>query len=99
MILDYILGGVTTPADASVTQTSVPKDIGDNLFAAVQAVFTGTPSGVFKLQASLDNVYYADISGSSVTVTTGNPSPIVINEPQAGFRFLRAVWTPVSRKC
>lgn len=88
-----ISGDALTGADASTNQTSPPIDKGDLKDYAVQIVFTGTPSGTVKIQASIDNVSWADVSGTSTTVTTGAPSPIVINLNGQSYRFARVVWT------
>lgn len=70
---------------------------------SIQIVFTGSPVGVFKLQASNDEVEeYAsvdantwdDITGSEISVTTADA--ITWNHEDVFFRWVRVVWTKTS---
>lgn len=58
-----------------LTSASMDSDIvGDTIFSpcqslAIQAVFTGAPSGTLKIQYSLDKINWSDLPNSSEGVT------------------------------
>lgn len=96
--------------DMSVEITSEPLWLGHIVNYSLQFVFTGSPSGNFKLQCSNDAgnpnagkevppadyevVNYTDVADSAVTVSgAGNVTYDVQN---AGYRWVRFVWTPTS---
>lgn len=60
-----------------------------------QFVWTGTPTGSVKLQFSINNNNWSDIPGSSQEIL-GAAGSHGINYQQAGFRFVRAVYTHTS---
>lgn len=94
------------------TQNSMGTDMSGNLTSpaiylghvvnfSVQAVFTGSPIGAFKLQASNDPgvsandyakaVNWTDITSSTIAVTAaGN---IAMNVVNAGYQWVRLVYT------
>lgn len=65
---------------------------------AIQLVFTGTPEGNFKLQASCDDLpptgtptNWTDIADSTITVAAAGNA--MWNVENAGYTFVRVVWT------
>lgn len=97
------------------TQTSMGTDMTNNLTSpaiflghvvnySVQAVFTGTPNGVFLLQASNDPgvsandwpkaVNWTDITSSTVTVT--GAGDLAINVVNSGYQWVRLVYRATS---
>ena len=84
---------------------SKAMQIQNNLFYAIQIVFTGTPTGTFKLQGSCDNsatktgaaqfpyvvTNWTDISGSSQAVSAAGS--ILYNESFQAYNFVRVVYT------
>jgi hypothetical protein len=73
---------------------SDPIYIGHLEVCAIQAVFTGSPVGSFKLQSSLDGVTYTDITGSTAAVSAAGD--IMWNVDAAGFQRLRVAYTATS---
>lgn len=76
---------------------------------AIQLVFTGTPGGNFKLQASNDSgsidsagssmqvsgiSNWTDIAGSAVTVSAAGD--VMWNAENVGYNWVRVVWTQTS---
>lgn len=83
--------------------------LGHCAMAAIQLVFTGSPVGSFKLQASCDEprdsattpslvaagvTNWTDISGSSVSISAAGD--IMWNIENPGYNFIRVVWTRTS---
>jgi len=97
---------IQTAVDLSSSYNFNAIYLGHARFAAIQLVFTGTPQGEFKLQASNDRgnvqkstetgrssdvVNWTDISGSVQNVTeAGNHMWCFELTP---FRWVRVVWT------
>ena len=87
--------------DLEANIVSDPVWIGHIAYYSIQVVFTGTPSGEFKLQASLDDpdanptettiTNWTDITGSEETVTAAGD--LLWNVESAGYNFVRLVWT------
>lgn len=75
--------------------TSPSRDLSRTDSYSIQVVISsGSPVGEFKLQASLDDVNWNDISDSITSVNgTGN---IMYVEPDADYDKLRAVYTRTS---
>ena len=84
--------------------TSDPVDIPDIYGYAIQAVYTGTPTGTLKLQASADPFKYSgtpqaptnwtDIANSSVDITAaGN---YMWNVTGSFYNYVRVVYTDTS---
>lgn len=98
---------LSSPADLSSSFESNAIYLGHAKFAAIQLVFTGTPQGSFKLQASNDKggvqksteagrgdrvQNWTDVSGSMQNITeSGNHMWAFELTP---FRWVRVVWTP-----
>jgi hypothetical protein len=80
-------------ANAAVTQTSVPVDIGDQTSYAIQTAFSsGTSAGTLVLQGSVDNTTFGDIDGTSKVVAAG--AAVIYSVANAGYRYVRAYWVP-----
>jgi hypothetical protein len=85
---------------------SDPIWLGHVLHYSIQAVYTGTPNGSFKLQASndkgantndLENVSitnWTDISGSTINVSASGD--LMYSLENIGYRWVRLVWTDTS---
>lgn len=89
----------------NATINSKPMQLLDTIGFSYQIVFTGTPTGSFKLQASVDPVNpnglnpiaptnWSDIANSTFTVTAaGN---VMWDYDQPNFTWVRAVYTDTS---
>lgn len=71
------------------TSSSIPLSY--NIGYAVQLNWTGSPVGQSKLQSSIDNINFADIPNSTLTVS-GSP-PNITNVRIASYPFVRLVYT------
>ena len=84
---DYLVEGQSMGSN----YTSPVQDLSRTDSYSVQVVMTGSPVGEFKLQASLDNSNWNDITASIVSVNgSGN---IMFVEPDADYDKVRAVYT------
>jgi hypothetical protein len=97
------------PLDLSTNQTLNPIWLGHIVNYSIQLVFTGTPGGNFKLQASNDRgdinaptqsaqdaglMNWTDIADSAFTVSAaGN---VMWDVQNAGHNWVRVVWTQTS---
>lgn len=82
---------------AAANFTSGVTDLCDLTTYSIQVAFSagaGDLVGTLKLQASLDNSTWVDISGSSVAVTASANN--VWDVTRAGYRYVRVVWTYTS---
>ena len=89
--------------DLSSNVTSDPIWLGHIAHYSIQLIFTGTPMGAFKLQASNDEgaktnnlenasiTNWTDITGSSTNITAAGD--LLYNVENAGYRWVRLVWT------
>lgn len=97
-----------TLTDMSVDITSTPVWLGHICNYAIQLVFTGSPNGSFRLQASNDEgnpslapteqyagvTHWTDVQDSNQAITAaGNHMWTVEN---AGYRWVRFVWSVTS---
>jgi hypothetical protein len=92
----------------NATINSKAMQLQNMLFYNIQLVYTGTPTGSFKLQASSDNsatmtaagqfpyvpTNWTDIPSSSQAVTTSGS--VMYNVEWAGYNFVRVVYTDTS---
>lgn len=90
----------------AATITSDPIWLGHIANFAIQLVFTGTPNGTFKLQASNDegarDTYiespsisnWTDVDGSSQVISAAGDH--MWNVQNCGYRWIRIVWTDSS---
>lgn len=62
--------------------------------SAIQAVYTGSPVGTLKLQASIDGTNYSDITASSQSITASGS--FLWNITANFYRYVRVVWTATS---
>lgn len=82
-------------ANAALTQTSVPFDLGDLLNYSVQCSFSsGTLNGSLVLQGSLDGTTYGDVDNTAKTVTSGGA--VIYSVDTAGYRYVKVKWTNTS---
>ena len=92
----------------NTTINSSPMQLMDSFIYSIQIVFTGTPTGAFKLQASDDpaaesvgtgNVaklptHWTDVSNSSFTVAAAGNVMWTVDMP--GYNWVRVVYTDAS---
>lgn len=78
--------------DNSASQETRTVDVSAYSAFAVQGVFTGSPDGTFKCQASCDGTNWVDISGASETVSGAGST--LFNFGTVGYEYMKAVWTP-----
>ena len=103
------IDGTRAELDMTSTFNSKPVWLGHICNYSIQLVFTGTPAGSFKLQASNDigdptaageaNKYasvttWTDIEGSSEVISA--PGNHMWNVENAGYNWVRLVWTLTS---
>lgn len=83
-------------ADASVSQTSVPLNLGDFRDYCITVSFSSaTAAGTLKLQGSILTAGpYFDIPGSSQTVNGATTQDYGWDGHDAGYVFVKIVWTP-----
>lgn len=101
-----IISGVAQ--DMSVSFNLTPIWLGHICNYSIQLVFTGTPVGAFKLQASddpgnpnggqlpqaLNVTHWSDVSGSSQSISAaGN---LLYDIANCGYNFVRVVYTSTS---
>jgi hypothetical protein len=70
---------------------SSPLMVADARSYSIDATFTGSPSGVLELQASIDGQTWARIYGSNTTITTADT--IIWNVYGPGYVFVRLLYT------
>lgn len=85
--------------------TSDPTNIQYTDNCCIQANFTGTPTGVFAVQGSVDHAEYALthevlVTGNWVTITTGSASGsaglVLFDLNQLSFPWVRLIYTRTS---
>lgn len=92
-----------TAGDMTTTLTTAPFKMENIAKAAIQAVYTGSPVGVFKIQASCDlgtdsqgvssATNWTDLASATTNISAaGN---LVVNL-ESSVRYIRAVYTPTS---
>lgn len=90
--------GILSSQSAGADLNSLPLDLGDVTTYAIQVAFTVIPAtivGSLKLQSSVDNVYWADVTGSTQAVskvTADAPYTHVWSGPSEGYRYVRVNW-------
>lgn len=74
---------------------TTPVNLSEAIGYSFQAVFSGTPNGAFKLQASNDDngspTNWSDIASSSVTVSAAGSA--MWNNDGAHYQWVRIVYT------
>lgn len=95
---------IISAGDASLTNTSSPVTLESIYGYAIQAVFTGLPTGSLKLQGSCDpgkltnNAYgtdvnnWNDISGTTVAISAAGNT--LYNMDAQFYKWVRIVYTP-----
>lgn len=68
---------------------------------SIQAIFTGSPNGNLKIQASCDDVQkssdvtnFVDVAGASATITAAGS--VIIQQQYAFYKWFRVVYTATS---
>jgi hypothetical protein len=90
--------GILASQSAAADLNSLTLDLGDITTYAIQVSFTAIPAsivGTLKLQASVDSVYWADITGSPQAVnkvTADAPYSHTWSGPSEGYRYVRVNW-------
>ena len=96
---------ITITKDLESSQNSDAIWLGHIANAAIQIVFTGTPNGTFKLQASCDEpkkgdeagtvpTNWTDVVDSSQAITAAGDH--IYEMQNIGYTFVRLVWTDAS---
>jgi hypothetical protein len=87
---------VSAPMTSSISSNVV--DLQNMEHVAIQAIYTGSPNGVLKLQTSCDLVSdgssvvnWTDLNGDSVTITTAGST--IFRHSGLGDRWIKAVYT------
>jgi hypothetical protein len=80
----------TASLTSSVTNVQFLDDI------SYQAIWTGTPTGTLKIQASLNNTDWFDLANTFTSVPAGSASNSGVNLPTIAYPYLRAVYTKTS---
>jgi len=90
-----IKDGIMTGTDVL---TSISMNIGMMVFASVQLVWTGTPTGVIKLQGSNDENTWTDLVelNTKIIQPAGSAGDLLIDLNQLSFKFLRVKYTNAS---
>lgn len=80
---------------SQATVTSITVKVAQMVNCAFQAVWTGSPVGIIKLQISANNgVTWTDVAGSAYSITTaGN---VGWEYPNIGFPLIRCLYTKTS---
>lgn len=90
--LNYKQLATAVSMSASINSTS--QQMNQYAVACVQAVFTGSPVGVLKLQISNDNSNWTDYGGSEQSISAaGN---FAWNLANIGYQYVRLVYTKTS---
>jgi len=91
---DLILDGTDLSTDIASNAINVARCIA----YSIQIVFTGSPTGEFKLQGSLDDdgdpTNWTDITGSEESVTAAGD--LLWNAQGVGYKYVRLVYTSTS---
>jgi hypothetical protein len=100
------IDGTSATVDLSSSANLKPIWLGHVAIAAIQLVFTGTPAGSFKLQASCDKgnpsaaseaqqysgvSNWTDVADSSETISAAGS--LLWNIADPGYQWVRVVWT------
>lgn len=79
---------------ATVTSSTTDIRFLDNI--AVELVWTGTPTGTFDFQGSLDNSNFVSVSVSPAIAATGAADKALVNFEGLAFAYFRVVYTKTS---
>jgi hypothetical protein len=96
-ISDKILDAGSMGADVESDEVLIDQIYG----FAIQAVYTGTPNGTLKIQASCDDVQkssdvtnWIDVSGATATITAAGS--VIIQVPYAFYKWFKVVFVRTS---
>lgn len=88
---------VTLLSAGSMTGTttikSLPLDLLKLTGAALQASWTGTPTGTLSVEGSIDGINYSDIGASIPTQPAGAAGSVLLNLVDLQFRYARMSYT------
>lgn len=99
---------ITIPIDLSASTTLVPIYLGNIYTYSIQLIFTGTPTGTFKLQCSNDEghpkapekpyqyatvVNWVDITGGSQMIASDGIH--TYNVETTGYLWVRVAWIAI----
>jgi hypothetical protein len=84
---------VITAEDMSADITSLPSVVTSLDNIAYQVVYTGSPVGVFNVEASLDGTNWTVLVFEAEINTTNSPSPFLININQLPYAQVRLTYT------
>ncbi len=87
---------IVTNGNMASTITSSVTDIRylDNV--GIQAVFTGTPTGTFTVNVSLDQVNWDSLTFSATPVASGTAGSVYMDVNQTSSPYIQLVYTPTS---
>jgi hypothetical protein len=85
---------VTNGDMSQASITSSVLDMSNYVLASIQAVFTGSPVGVFKIQRSNDKVTFSDDASSVLSISSSGDW--VWEIASVGSRYARLVYTKTS---
>ena len=83
-----------TNADMSGTITSPSQALNISFGYSIQAIYSGSPSGIIKLRVCNDNYNFVDLADSSITISSSGSW--VWNVPEAMYLYTRVVYTPTT---
>lgn len=84
---------IVTAATMGGNITSTVIDLDYLQGYAVQAVWTGTPTGSLAIQVSNDQVVWSSLAGVSPVALSGAAGNTMFNVPQSFFRYTQLVYT------
>lgn len=93
-----IIGPVALLTNGDMSQASLQSKAMDMLafpFGALEAIWTGTPTGILKVEGSLDGTAFYPIN-VFVNNPAGSANSTLINMQGVGFRYMRLVYTRTS---
>jgi len=86
LMTDGVMAGVAVISAKELNMSSL-------LYGALEAVWTGTPTGTFKVEGSLDNISFFD-TGTATTPAAGAAGSQLINFGfPIGFAYMRLTYT------
>jgi hypothetical protein len=90
----YLVLSAGDMSQATLTSTVTEIPYLDNV--VYQATWSGTPTGTFSVEVSLDGVNYVPLGLSPTPSASGSASSAIIELNQLGERFVRLVYTRIA---